>query len=772
MSQHRRAFHVYRLENNITHNDTARRFEQIRARWETIRLAEGEAAAMVGWREKPAAHQAVNGEPHENGATKFRRKLSYGFAFISNPLLQRKTIPARQQVSVPLSTATEPSASDITTEDSICGPPLSPVLPFTPPKLSSGVSEQPVTVPLSRTLPMSTDVDVTPKPLPRSRTLSFIPLPVRSEPSSFVADVEGAVKSHSIAAMPRPEPNSAPSKIPTPSPPSVERRRSNSRLHIHQHASYRASQQIKHIATAHALAAANNRSPVRHSYQVRSRTTPNLAKDSNLSQPARFMAPRRSGPKRTANAPIAQKPVLQENIPTDRRITHRRSQIQERTLKRESLAVPGTLNNRRSFGPGPLLLQSREPSFATPLPVRKRMSSQFAQQTPVTVKRIQPQEETKIHTPSSPQVSEVAVNQPRDIGYSGLTPEKTELIDPVMPRPHTDRDLQRKTLGTPNGLGGVWRSSRALALTTHEVSKLPRSYTFHNLGARREVAPPVPQILEQYRTVSFPNLIQPVRMDQKDTNRSHQDYILSDTNSCESIPEETEDEKNTTPAYSPYYPGGGLVASVESSGSSGEISAFPSVTTTAPETARSTSGSSSSRPWSVLEEGTLEVADIEKVKDYMPPLYWAGRFQARYDKWRTDAMDAELNTDYQPDGLLGQCKLNQEKLAACYILGQLRDLCTSDQAADSLWDFEYKYRKDNKLLGNSLDIPSMSLRKQKDSATSAGTGTGPFGRAIRKLTPRKASLVNLMKGKRWNKSDEAKSDDVAERNQETESECS
>ena len=228
-----------------------------------------------------------------------------------------------------------------------------------------------------------------------------------------------------------------------------------------------------------------------------------------------------------------------------------------------------------------------------------------------------------------------------------------------------------------------------MALTTHEVSKLPRSYTFHNFGARREVAPPVPRIPEQYRTVSFPNLIQPVRMDQKDTNRSHQDYIVSDTNSCESIPEETEDEKNTTPDYPPYYPGGGLIASVESSGSSASFAAFPSVPTTAPETARSTSGSSSTRPWSVSEEGTLEVADIEKVKDYMPPLYWAGRFQARCDKWRTDAMDAELNPDYQPDGLLGRCKLNQEKLAACYILGQLRDLCTSDQAADSLWVYRY-----------------------------------------------------------------------------------
>jgi hypothetical protein len=34
---------------------------------------------------------------------------------------------------------------------------------------------------------------------------------------------------------------------------------------------------------------------------------------------------------------------------------------------------------------------------------------------------------------------------------------------------------------------------------------------------------------------------------------------------------------------------------------------------------------------------------------------------------------------------LSECTLNQEKLAACYIFEQLRDLCTSNQAADSLW---------------------------------------------------------------------------------------
>jgi predicted nucleic acid-binding Zn ribbon protein len=43
---------------------------------------------------------------------------------------------------------------------------------------------------------------------------------------------------------------------------------------------------------------------------------------------------------------------------------------------------------------------------------------------------------------------------------------------------------------------------------------------------------------------------------------------------------------------------------------------------------------------------------------------------------------------------------------------------------------------------------------------------------MRKLTPRKASLVNLMKGKGWNKSEERKSGDASERNQETSSDGS
>jgi hypothetical protein len=64
-------------------------------------------------------------------------------------------------------------------------------------------------------------------------------------------------------------------------------------------------------------------------------------------------------------------------------------------------------------------------------------------------------------------------------------------------------------------------------------------------------------------------------------------------------------------------------------------------------------------------------------------------------------------------------------------------------------EFEYKYRKDHEMLDTTFDLPP-SLRKTDDQ-----TPKGPIGRAVWKLTPRKASFANLFKGKGWNKSDEA-----------------
>ena len=51
------------------------------------------------------------------------------------------------------------------------------------------------------------------------------------------------------------------------------------------------------------------------------------------------------------------------------------------------------------------------------------------------------------------------------------------------------------------------------------------------------------------------------------------------------------------------------------------------------------------------------------------------------------------------------------------------------------------------MLDTKHDLPP-SLRKPEES-----TPKGPIGRAVRKLTPRKASFANLFKGKGWNRSD-------------------
>ena len=95
------------------------------------------------------------------------------------------------------------------------------------------------------------------------------------------------------------------------------------------------------------------------------------------------------------------------------------------------------------------------------------------------------------------------------------------------------------------------------------------------------------------------------------------------------------------------------------------------------------------RRWTISHRFYPSSADENtcvQVKDYMPPLYWAGRFQSRFDRWRTDAMTAQLHPELEPedDGPLGQCSIEDEKRAVILIFMQLRDLCASSQAADSL----------------------------------------------------------------------------------------
>lgn len=78
-------------------------------------------------------------------------------------------------------------------------------------------------------------------------------------------------------------------------------------------------------------------------------------------------------------------------------------------------------------------------------------------------------------------------------------------------------------------------------------------------------------------------------------------------------------------------------------------------------------------------------------------------------------------------------------------------------------DFESGYRKQHKLLGNP-DYPMRPPPKHGDQGVN---NKGAFGRAVRKLTPRKSSFVNLLKGKGWNKGDEVKPPDTIEQDEES-----
>lgn len=668
------------------------RFEQLRARWEKGAPTEEEKAEMVGRREKYFFAPPVNVESDPGGGSKFRRTLSHGLAFISNPLLQRKVTPGRHQVNIPTLFVTESTATVVT--DATVAPceheasfsahdSITPFVRFdrSPTKLSSPANDE--------SPAKSIDPNATPRPLPRSQTLSFIPRPVIMDPTS--ADMQAAGNSGSLAPKAIPMPYALPSKIPTPSPPLSQHRG----LSPHHYLPLETPQQVEHIMIEEALAPKSNASLVKG--EVRSRTTPNLANVVHSQQPAGLGAPRKMGSKIAAGAPAVQKVHLQENVPTNRRVAQRRSHTQEHPLRRESLAVAGTISNRRLSGLATPLSQKKQPSFAIPPTARTRVSSHLTQQTPVTDKRWQPLEQVDSGVYDPPRVLEDSspvqscLLGPTD--PSTPTPSTTNSINSSLLQFDKPNDLQRRTLGTPNGLAGVWRSSRALAESDHEVRKLPRSYTFHNFGTQWEAAPPLPPIPEQCRTPSLPHLTNhshvaaetPVKYpvfsmlstipscEQNSGNTTTSD--LTDSITAALYPVKKDDASSTKPA-APYQ----LSLSI--------LSHLSGVSPVSTANLGSYDYSIAIKyPWSFSDQVHSEIADVDtflQVKDYMPPLYWAGRFQSRFDQWRTDAMVAELRPDYQRTGPMSECRLDQEKLASCYIFSQLRDLCTSHQAADSL----------------------------------------------------------------------------------------
>ncbi|KAF2633631.1 hypothetical protein BU25DRAFT_464792 [Macroventuria anomochaeta] len=738
--------------------DRQRKFEQLRAHWEAAETGEG--IKMVGRREKQAPHHVVHEDLQNNAGSKFRRKLSHGLALIS--LTQRKSVPGRQLSSNASLAVSAPSTNDSSTaileHDALLSPQADTA--------SVSTSGDPPT-PLQDGARASEDLQ-TPRQLPRSRTFSYIPRPVKLDADAqpvVELDESNDASLDTVMTDSKPLP---PSRIPTPSPPQSKRRGSSPRQYLPSNSSLQAS-----IATnRQSFMGIGNGSPAKAT--VRSRTTPNLVKATNTSQPASYMAPRRPGLKRPFASSTLQKPVLAENVPMNKRVAQRRSQIQDKAVKRESLAVPSAAFNRRSFGPGAPLAQNKRASFATPSASAKRLSSHLMR-TPVTARGVSPKVQEGFHEPDAPRSSEeapVIQSQSKD-SESSPTPtlSTVDLIDPPLappPRLDVDNDTQRRTLGTPNGLGGVWRSSKVFAAANYQVRRFPRSSTFHHFGRRSEAPPPVPPIPHQYKPPSSSNLIH-----SRSTEAASVKSMSTFASVTASEVAENADEKNCTgtagatsvPKARDDAPRPKAVST-----SSSNLTALPPVleklnpkrtrrSISVTRSVKPTGDLHSQRHWSLTERFYPDSADNltrVQVKDYMPPLYWAGRFQSRFDQWRTEAMVAVLNTEVKPEdeGPLGQCGLDDERKATILIFMQLRDLCASTQAADSLHEFEYRYRKDHKMLDTKHDLPP-SLRKPEES-----TPKGPIGRAVRKLTPRKASFANLFKGKGWNRNDDTKPVDV------------
>ncbi|KAL1610260.1 Topoisomerase 1-associated factor 1 [Paraconiothyrium brasiliense] len=151
--------------------DSDSEFEKIRSQWEAAQISHDEAKLkMVGRQEKPLPHQPLYGEEITN-ASKFRRKLSQGLSLIS--LSQRRTTPVRPPLpSNDLNSAIEDPHPHESTKL------LSPM----PPPFSYGVSVRKVKPEGTATSQRNLRAETTPKQLPRSRAMDFIP---RSTPRNL-----------------------------------------------------------------------------------------------------------------------------------------------------------------------------------------------------------------------------------------------------------------------------------------------------------------------------------------------------------------------------------------------------------------------------------------------------------------------------------------------------------------------------------------------------------------------------------------------------------
>lgn len=674
------------------------------------------------------------------GGSAFRRKLSRGMSFISHPLSQRKVTPGRrssgrQEQERPL--PAPPGPKESRSSDRL----LSPIHdPTTTSIQSSPVRSRTPTLTPTRTSSIGSSVnsipdpESTPKPtLPRAATLSYIPRPSRSNsevslPSPMVATPR---------ALPAPAPlipvRMTPTKIPTPSPPRDPARKCTSpRQYKGQHS----ARQDSRIIGGSALAAVAVQSPPR---ATRAYTTSALPKGSGIRppQPA-FMVPR-TGPVKSQtpagelvkslsmwNLHTAKGSIgigieklrlttvkvsrtcssMKENTPTGQRDSRRFSQIQSEKVKRESLVPlpPAAVSNRRSAGPNNNT-EIAKPHRGTPTTVPKRSSTYLPlQSTPLTAKRVPTNRSQPITSHRSSNGSLIA--QSRLMGQvHPPTPTRSDTSNARSQavRSSNDRDARRRNFGTPSvsTSSAGSRTSRASVkslLGTKSEVRLPRSKTLSHIPRYGKAVPPVPTIRRVVSTPPPSPTKPPVCSSPVRRTVSHKvDIVDSKIEPMAASPLERLSQFTFgLPArtdYSKAQDTGHRASSVfetdpesEDGSSNGDsLTALPLMAK--PSQTFTFGHSRPPRPFIVHEAGSqcANKQSSSQVKDYMPALWWAGRFQTRFDQWRMDAMRAELDASYRLDGMLGSCKLSDERVAACYIFRELRELCVTSKAADSLW---------------------------------------------------------------------------------------
>ncbi|KAF2444830.1 hypothetical protein P171DRAFT_359446 [Karstenula rhodostoma CBS 690.94] len=722
------------------------RFEEIRSRWEAAQVANSDIQLrMVGRKEKTAT-QPLNGDESTN-TSKFRRKLSQGLSIIS--LSQRKTTPVR-----PLLPSNDLSGSvDVPHPHPHESARL--MSPIRDPS-SYGISGRKVTPEKPMSSQMGWDAEAMPKQLPRSRTMSFIPRPNRNESASPVVETDPGRMS-SLPCTLEEETCVTPTKVPSPDSSSPVHRNSSPR----QYNSSLTTQQAKHVAAGNSFDGVKDQSPSKTS-PVRSHTTPNLVNTAHSHGPISFTSPRRPNQHRLSGISGPQRSALKENsTPVTQRHVKRLSNIQEhspQSPRREGLLAPNITSKRRSTGPASMSVSSRQRACATPSASSKRKNSQSVAQTPFAAQRAVPKKRSPVHPVDSRLDSnEDTYTKMRLLGpVSPSTSTKTAhaATRSSLPRATTEKDLRKRTFPAPKKRTGGVVLTRSQAMVNNEV-RFSRSSTLHDFAGVEDV-PPVPPIPEKYKSASMSMLVSAEKPFEKPTSYAEgtiQEQKSRDTNSHSS---------DSLVTALPMMLQFGDVQ--QNSGFDEACSNLkPHLTKKKsklsiriPTPGRSFSAS---LMFSAKAPQDLDIANIgvsPQVKDYMPALYWAGRFQSRYDQWRTEAMQVELDPEYHMKGPLAHCNVHQENLAACHIFLQLRELCLSHQAADSLWEFEHKYRQDHNLLGTSCDLPPLNPKPDDGKQ-------GSLGRAIRKMTPRKSSFVNLLKGKGWNAEDLKSTDGSSDR---------